>query len=283
MSHSILWPGRVLTRVCLALIGFASINCAIAQGNIRIGGTGTGTALVQHLIESYQKLHPGVEVTALIPPMGSNGGLRALAAGTIQVAVVSFPINQQTVPDDTAKLNSIPWVRTPMVFTGRNIAGRKQLSMGQVADIYAGQVTRWPDGSPLRLVTRTERETDTTLLRGLSGEMDIAVAQAAKRIGLPFAENDLDNQNLLERTPGSFGVIGLGQVLLSNSVLKPASLDGVAPSAANLRNGSYRFAKSLYLVVPDTASPATLEFCRYLQSPGVIASIERFGFIPQAR
>jgi phosphate transport system substrate-binding protein len=265
------------------LLGLALGNCSIAQETIRVGGTGTGTVLVQHLIAAYATSHPGVTAEVLMPPLGSNGGLRALAAGAIQVAVVSVPFSQRAELVSTAANKTVPWVRTPLMFTGRAVADGAQLTMGQVADIYAGNVTQWPDGKPLRLIARTERETDTRILRSLSREMDAAVAFAEKRIGLPFAENDIENQQMLERIPGSFGVIGLGQALLSGSTLKPVGLDGAAPSPENLRNGSYRFEKPLYLVVRETASPAVLEFCHYLQSPEVMERIGRYGFIPLAR
>ncbi|MBI5785914.1 MAG: substrate-binding domain-containing protein [Rhodocyclales bacterium] len=269
-------------RVWLVILGWALVNCSMAQETIRVGGTGAGTVLVQYLVDSYAKSHPGVTAEVLMPPLGSNGGLRALAAGAVQVAVVSFPFSRQAVPVNVGAGKYIPWVRTPLMFTGRAVADGVQLTIGQVADIYAGKVTRWPDGQPLRLITRTERETDTKILRSLSREMDAAVTLAEKRIGLPFAENDIENQQMLERIPGSFGVIGLGQVLLSNSALNPVRLDGVEPSVVNLRRGSYRFQKPLFLVVSETASPATLEFCRYLQSLKVIESIERYGFIAHA-
>lgn len=270
-------------RVWLVLLGLALVNCSMAQETIRVGGTGVGMVLVQHLVDSYVKSHPGVTAEVVMPPLGSNGSLRALAAGAIQVAVVSFPFSQQTAPVNAEASQSIPWVRTPLMFTGRAVGDGAPLTMAQVADIYSGNVARWPNGQPLRLIARTERETDTKILRALSREMDAAVALAEKRSGLPFAENDIDNQQMLERIPGSFGVIGLGQVLLSGSPLKPVVLDGVAPSAENLRSGGYRFEKPLYLVIRENASPVTAEFCRYLLSPEVMARIGRYGFIPLVR
>jgi phosphate transport system substrate-binding protein len=97
---------------------------------------------------------------------------------------------------------------------------------------------------------------------------------------MPFAENDLDNQQLLERTAGSFGAIGLGQLLLSDSKLKPVSLDGILPSTDSLQNDTYRIEKPLYLVTNKASSPASLEFIQYLRSADVVKRIRRYGFIP---
>lgn len=266
----------------LTLICFTFSDSVAAQEVIQIGGTGTGTLLIRHLSDSYSKLHPDVRVNTILPPMGSNGSLRALAAGAIQIAIVTFPtVYPAPAKIEDAEVNKVvPWVRTPLIFTGRDVASGTRLALAQVTDIYSGRLTQWPDSKHIRLITRTERESDTRILRAISQEMDAAVMASVGRVGMPFAENDLDNQQLLEHTAGSFGAIGLGQLLLSNSMLKPVSLEGILPSADSLQNDTYRVEKPLYLVTNKASSPALLEFIKYLKSPGVVKKIRRYGFIP---
>jgi phosphate transport system substrate-binding protein len=235
------------------------------------------------MIDSYSKVRPDVHAKAMVPPLGSNGGLRALAAGVIDIAVATIPSSFPTASENEATNKIIPWVRTPFIFTGRDIVSGTKLTLGQVADLYSGRVAQWPDGKPVRLVTRTERESDTRLLRAISREMNETMTKASNHTGMPFAENDIDNQQLLERVPGSFGAIGLGQALLSDSSLKPISLDGVLPTVENLKSGAYRMEKPLYLIVSKSPSAATLEFIQYLHSPDVLKAIGRYGFIPMPR
>jgi phosphate transport system substrate-binding protein len=287
-----IWRGVALLSGCRELarrwlflptiICFTFSDSVLAQEVIEVGGTGTGTLLIRHLSDSYSKLHPEVRVNAIMPPMGSNGSLRALTAGAIQIAIVTFPtVYPAPAKTEDAEPNKVvPWVRTPLIFTGHDIGSTTRLSLAQVTDIYSGRLTQWPDSKQIRLITRTERESDTRILRAISQEMDAAVMASVGRIGMPFAENDLDNQQLLERTAGSFGAIGLGQLLLSGSTLKPASLDGILPSADNLQNDTYWIEKPLYLVTNKASSPASLEFIKYLKSPDVVKRIRRFGFIP---
>lgn len=266
----------------LALIGVFLSEGAAAQEVIRVGGTGTGTLLIQHISKAYSKLKPGVQVIPVLPPMGSNGSLRALASGAIQIAIVTFPsiYPAPEKPGDAVENDVISWVRTPFVFTGRDIVSGTKLTQARVADIYSGRLAQWQNGRQIRLITRTERESDTRILRATSPVMDQAVLASVGRVGMSFAENDLDNQKLLESTAGSFGGIGLGQVLLEGSPLKPVSLDGILPSASSLESGAYRIEKPLHLVTSKAASPATLEFIRYLQSPDIVKKLRRFGFIP---
>lgn len=246
---------------------------------IRIGGTGSGTLLLQRLGEAYGNQHPGVQIKAMQPSLGGNGALRALAANAIDLAVVSLPPQQ----GDALSSSSWLWVRTPLVLvanssqTGNGLP--RGLSREQVAAIFAGHQHHWPDGTPVRLVLRSQRESDLKLLRAISPEIDIAVGLALKRPGLPVAENDIENQQLLEQTPGAFGVITLGQLLLSASRLTPLPMDGIPPSIANLRSRSYPYEKPLYLVAGSQASAATRGFLSYLQSPAAQEALARLGFI----
>jgi len=269
--------------VLLTLFGVTLSGGVQAEESIRVGGTGIGTLLLQRMIDSYSKVRLDVNAKTMVPPLGSNGGLRALASGAIDIAVATIPSSFPTASENEATNKIIPWVRTPFIFTGRDVVSGTRLTLGQVAEIYSGRFAQWADGKPVRLITRTERESDTRLLRAISREMNEAMTMASKRTGMPFAENDIDNQQLLERVPGSFGAIGLGQVLLSDSPLKPISLDGVLPSVENLISGVYRMEKPLYLIVSKSPSPATLEFIQYLHSPDVLAAIRRYGFIPMPR
>jgi phosphate transport system substrate-binding protein len=250
-----------------------------AQPPVRVGGTGAGTVLLGRVLEDYRRAHPGASFQLMTPPMGSAGSLRALAGGALELAVVSFPPGQQVPGVATWTSKVVPWVTTPLVFTGRDLPVGAHMTLHQVADVYAGRVTRWPDGRQVRLITRTELETDTKLLRALSPLMDNAIGTALQRLGQPVAENDIDNQRMLERTPGSFGSIALGQIRLTQSTLAPVVLDGAEPTTGHLKSGRYTLSKALYLVIPKEAKPEVLDLVKYLQSSVVLEELERNGFV----
>lgn len=269
-----------LPVLLLLSVSLLSSRLVLAQQTIRVGGTGTGTLLLQRVSYSFATSHPDIAVNVILPPIGSNGALRALSADAIQVAVVAFTTYWPATPD-FSRLNEIPWVRTPLVFTGRDIVD-SELSINQITKIYSGLITQWPDGKPIRLVTRPERESDTRILRGISPDMDVAVTQALKRTGMPFAENDIANQQLLETNHGSFGAIALGQLLLTDSPLKPVAIDRAPPTAESLQAGRYLFEKHMYLITSKSPTAATLEFIRYLQSKEGLSLVSSYGFIPMS-
>lgn len=277
-------PGRLLSLLLPALLMTCCLEAIAgppAGDVIRVGGTGTGTLLLQRMAESYLRLHPATQVKALMPPLGGSGGLRALAASALDLAIVSSPPH-----DESSGSHSVLWVRTPLAMVARGLPDESGLSSDQLADIFSGRLAQWPDGRPIRLVLRSARESDLKVLRATSPQIDSAVGLALKRNGIPVAENDIDNQHILERTPSSFGVISLGQLMLSErplSGLTPLRIDGVPPSTAALRSRAYPYEKPLYLVIGKTASAATRDFVAYLQSPAALEVLARLAFIPAQR
>lgn len=266
------------------LLWGALFSCELqAQSLVRVGGTGAGMVLLNRLLEDYRRVQPAVAIKLMMPPMGSTGSLRALAGGMLELAVVSFPPGQQVPGVATWTSKVLPWVTTPLVFTGRDLAAGAQMTLEQVADIYAGRVTRWPDGRLVRLITRTELETDTKLLRAASPVLDSAIIVALQRLGPPVAVNDIENQQMLERTPGSFGSVALGQIRLTQSPLRPLTLDGIDPTPATLQTGAYKLSKALYLVIPKEAKSEVLDFVKYLQSPALLKELESYGFVGLSR
>ena len=267
--------------LCVALLAFGLPRPTIAQEVVRVGGTGLGSLLLQKIAD--QEDVGGYRIQVMMPPLGSAGGLRALAANAIDVAIVTIPPANPTATSNDSTYRVIPWLKTPFVFTGRDVSDSFKLDFHQIAAIYAGRMTVWPDGKPVRLVTRSERESDTRLLREFSKDLDLALSEAIKRTGMPFAENDLENQQQLERISGSFGAIGLGQLRLTGSQLKALSFDGVTPSADTLDKGNYRLAKPFFLVISKTPPPSLLRFIAHLQSPEVIRKVRKYEFSPLAR
>lgn len=62
-------------------------------------------------------------------------------------------------------------------------------------------------------------------------------------------ENDNAIVQTLTRTPGSLGVFGFSFLEQNMDTVKPLTIDGVAPSAAAIADGSYPLARSLYIYV----------------------------------
>lgn len=266
-------------RVAVLALALAGAACRSPAETIRVGGTGSATPLIQQLSELYRRSHPDIQITLIRPPLGSRGGMHAVAAGRLDLAISATPPDS----DDAPKLAPpLPWLTTPLVLAGRDVPPGFNLSRQQLADIYAGRMTQWPDGQPIRLVLRPGRDADSLLLRRLSPLLDAAVAQALRRNVLPIAQEDLDNLQLLERTPGSLGTVALGHLLVSASPLTPIAIDGIWPSSQSVRDGSYPLSRTLLLLTARNPGHATRAFVDFLRAAATARFVQRWEFRPAA-
>lgn len=264
---------RTLATVLLLL--FALLTGQAAAETLTIGGVGGITPLAKQLAAEYARRTPGVEVRVIDPPLGSNGGLRALAAGKVDIVVSGRS------PRGAETGQAVPWLRTPLVLATSGGRISKGLTRTQVADIFAGRTTAWDDRKPIRLVLRGEFESETVALRALSPAVDAAVAGALKRTDLPLAENDLEALDTLQKIPGSLGTSSLGLLRTSGARLTALSIDGVAPSAKTLENGSYPLVRQFLLVTGQNPRPAVAALAAWLKSPTALAIARRYDYLPQ--
>ena len=260
------------------------IGCAILVGlpvmaePIRVGGTGSASPLMQELGAAYRKQHPNDEVRVMFPPPSSGGGVRMLVSGKLDLALSGRPLKQE----EQAQVGKIfLYAKTPLVIAGRGGARSAGFSRSEIADLYAGRLTRWDDGSAIRLIMRSPYESDTLHLRKLSPSVDEAVRLALKRPGMAYAENDLDAVDLLTKTPGSVGTTTLGLLKIGNHSLQMYSLEGVLPTLQNLAEGKYPLSKSIFIVAGRQPSESAMRFIEFLRSPQARDVLRRTGHLLQ--
>jgi phosphate transport system substrate-binding protein len=262
---------RLSRFIVSVFVGFF-MQSAMAE-TVTIGGVGALTPLVAKLAEKFSKQNPAIEVVITMPPIGTAGSVRALAAGKIDIALSG----RAAKAGETDVF--YPWLRTPLVLATSDGKASKGLSKMDVADIFAGRRNEWEDGKPMRLILRSENETEMKSIRAISPEIDAAAGEALKRPGLPVAENDLEALELLSKTKGSLGSTALGLIKSNGAALKVINIEGQTPSLAALENGKYGLQRAFYLVSNATLKPAASVFLNYLKSPQALkeAALVEFG------
>ena len=200
------------------IIGYAFLVGLPAMAEpVRVGGTGSASPLMQELGSAYRKQHPNDEVRVMFPPPSSAGGLRMLVSGKLDLVLSGRPLK----PEEQAHVGRVfLYAKTPLVIAGRGGARKAGFTRSEIADLYAGRLTRWDDGSAIRIIMRSPYESDTLQLRKLSPSVDGAVQRALERPGMAYAENDLDAVDLLTKVPGSVGTTSLGLFKAGNHSLQ---------------------------------------------------------------
>jgi len=243
---------------------------------LRISGTGGPIGGMRLLAEAFRKAEPGVDVI-LLPSIGSNGAIRAVLAGKLDIGLSSRELG----PEEMSKgARQTAYARTAFVFAVHPDVKRFDTTMAEVLDIYAGRKTTWEDGTPLRLVLRPASDSDTIALQRMSRQMAESVELSQKREGMTVAMTDQDSADAIERTRGSFGTSTLALVASEGRRIRMLSLSGVVPTTKSVRDGTYPYTKTFYMVTRQPPSPTAEKFLRFVRSPEGKAILSRVGHVP---
>lgn len=235
-------------------------------GELRIGGTGAGLGPLQRLLESQPQVR-------FVPSLGTGGGLKALAAGMIDIALSARALGEAEVAQG---LVAREFFRTPMVFAVHAQVPARQVTRGELAALYGGRTPNWSDGVPVRPVLRPQTDSDTRFVQSLGPAMAEAQELAAKRPGVLVAATDSDASEALERVAGSLGVSTLGLLRAEQRRVQVLDLDGVRPGLETLAAGRYPHVKTIWIVTrgsPGNEVQAALAALQSRKSQQTLAAL----------
>jgi phosphate transport system substrate-binding protein len=150
------------------------------------------------------------------------------------------------------------------------------LSTAQLRDIYLGAITNWQDvGGPDAPITVVIREKTS----GTRGAFDEIVLDKAEPAG-PALQTVItagDMAALVAQEPYAIGYVGFGNL---EAGLRGLSIDGVAPSEANARAGSYRLTRPLLLLTGPLTQPLAQTYIDFALSAEGQQLIAENGWVP---
>jgi len=256
-----------------------SASSAQAFETVRVAGTGASLGLMRVLGQEFSRQRPDIQIS-VIGNLGSSGAISAVLENAIDLGVSSRSMRPAELKRGATVTE---FASTPFVIAVHGEVKVPGLSLKQLAAAFRGDTAHWPDGVPLRLILRPERDFDTGALRGMSAEMDQAVTEAQGRHGLNVAITDQDSADALERVPGSLGTSSLALIVTEQRKIRPLAIDGVTPSVEAMKAGAYPYEKFLTLVTGRSPSAATQAFVAFLRSPEVARLLPRYGALAAFR
>lgn len=269
---------RAVAAVLAAAPLLARRSQATADTQLRIGGTGMALATMHELGTAFTAANPDVAVN-ILPSLGTGGGLNAAAAGAIELALSARAL---TEAERAKGLQAMAYARTPIAFAAHPDAGTSEITLAQVAQIFRGQLPNWPNGKAIRLIRREPSDADWSMLRALSPDMTDAIKIALERPGLLTVATDQENADALERLPGAFGAMSLGQIRAESRNVVPLTLDGEPPTIEDLAASRYKLSRTLYVVWRDKPGVDAAAFVAFLATPQSKDILARLGHIPLA-
>lgn len=247
-----------------------------AEARLRVGGTGMALATMQALARSFAEGHPNIEVEVL-PSLGTSGGLAAVAAGAIDLALSARPLNDK---ERAQGLREAQYARTPIAFVTHEQTSAADIAWPEIARILHGELTVWSDGSPIRIVRREPSDADWNLLRRHSPDLDSAVQVALRRPGLLTVGTDQQNAEALQSLRGSFGMMSVGQLQAERLRLKPFALGGIAPNVEGIASGRYPLSRHLSIAWSGEPRLPLAQFIDFVRQPAGRAILLRLGHQP---
>lgn len=259
--HSLYGYKRGCACAIALVLGFS--GGAAAADTLRIGGTGTALGTMRLLADEFMKNNPEVRFT-IVPSVGSTGGMKAVTDGAIDLAVTSRSMNES---ERKRGATEIEYARTPFVFAVSTKSRLTAITHRELVNIYTGNIVKWADGNPVRIVLRPASDTDTAIVKNISPEIRQGLAEAEQRPGVRVSVTDQDAADDLERIPGAIGPSSLALILSEKRALRALKLDGKEPTPANAASGTYPYYKRLFLVTGPKRSAAVERFITFVQAP----------------
>jgi len=234
---------------------------------LRMAGSGSNLPLTRALSAAFPRedsQHPVVHAS-----IGSGGGIRALLDGVIDIALISRPLREG---EREQGLVATPYARVPVVVAAHgSVPNRTLLSVDLVA-IYDGSQRTWSDGSRVVVLQRERGDSShAAVARALPG-FEEANEAAYRDSRWRVLYRDEAMREALADTRGAIGLFGQGAIPAGLPV-RALVIDGVAPSPASVRDGSYPFTKDLAFVTrgaPSGEARAFIEFALSTEGQRII-------------
>jgi len=179
-----------------------------------------------------------------------------------------------------------PIAREAFVFLVNEQNPVTSLSAGQIRDIYSGKINDWQEvgGIPKRILAFQRNEgsgSQTAMLRNVMRntpmrkplETEYFVVMGGLIRSLAHYDNDLGNAI-------GYSFRYYATVMHSVSGIRLLAVDGVAPTAENIRNGAYPFTENFYIVTARPLSKNAMKLRDWFLSDEGQQFITQVGYVP---
>lgn len=237
VAGEIFSAARAVFLVAGAVFLVAGCGDSGASGSILMVGSTSMETYVSALAEGYMETHPDVTVTAEFT--GTGAGIQAVLGGTADIGISSRNLSsaekERGAVENVAALDGI----VVCVDSANPVT---KLTKQQLIDIYTGTVTNWSqiggEDFPIVVVGREAGSGTRNAFEEMLGiENECAYANELDSTGAVMAK--------VTSIPGAIGYVSLDVV--DDNVIA-LWLDGVAPTAENIKAGTYFLSRSFVMV-----------------------------------
>ncbi len=264
----------LVAAISTSLLGSGCIGCdddgAQQSMKLQIAGSTTILPIAEECARIFMERHPGDRV--FVSGGGSSHGVKATSDGTMDIGTISRDLTdyeKEMHPD--LVVHGI--ARDGIVIVVHPENPVEGLTVEQLQDVYTSEITNWKDvgGVDLGIMVVSREEGS-----GTRGYFEDAVMKSTGKEITDHAIIQDSNGKIRTTVAGDKHSIGFLSLGYASSDVKTVSLDGVAPSIENVRNGEYAISRTLLMITkgePDEAEQAFLDFVLSEDGQKIVADV----------
>ncbi len=260
----------MIRKIALFLLSVFFVNAGFAFAADELSYSGSSTigmsVLEAGAVKAFEQ-KMGIKFKSIDQP-GSGKGIQALLDGKVTLAGASRTLKPQ---EKAMKLlGTAIGYDAIAVFVHKNNPV-KNLTKEQVKGIFTGKIKNWKEvggkDAPIRPNTEVAGEKRATMLAFQEMAMDNAP------YGTGFKEIDFPRDQIVDVAKNENAVCGVSFGLLAavsgdlRGNVKAVTVNGIAPSAANIQSGAYMISRPLLLVTQGLPKGDVKKFIDFMLSP----------------
>ena len=241
------------------------------SGTVSTDGSTSMEKVIGALGEAFMEANDGVTFT--YNPTGSGSGIQAVQEGRCDIGLSSRALKDE---EKAAGLTE-----TILCYDGIavivNPANKvENLTIAQIADIYTGKITNWSEvGGDDAEIVLIGREAGSGTRSGFEEIVEVKDACQYRQ----ELSSTGDVITTVAQNPGAIGYASLASV---KDTVKALQVEGVTPSEATVKDGTYAIQRPFVLATKDGAklNDAAQAFFDYVTSPEANDVITAAGVVP---
>ena len=257
----------------LAVVMIAATLAACGGNETKKVATDGSTSMKQMIGALGEAFMEKTGATFTYNPTGSGTGIKAVKDGTCDIGLSSRYLKDAEKADGLKEtVVAIDGIAI-IVHPNNPVAN---LTVEQIAGIYKGEVTNWKDvggnDGEIVLIGREESSGTRDGFESITGTEDAC----------QYRQELTSTGDVITTVSQNPGAIGYASVASVKDTVKAVTVDGVAPTEATIKDGSYVVQRPFVLVTKTDAklSEAAQKFFDYITSGDANEIISAAGVVP---
>ena len=273
---------KIITVLCAAVMALslfagcgqkANDNGTTTGGTVSTDGSTSMEKVIGALGESFMEANSGTTFT--YNPTGSGSGIQAVSEGRCDIGLSSRALKDDEkasgLKETIVALDGIAIIVNP-----QNPV--KDLTLEQIAKIYTGEITNWKDvGGEDAEIVLIGREAG-------SGTRDGFESITETKDACQYRQELTSTGDVITTVSQNSNAIGYASLAAIKDSVKALTVNGVAPTEATVKDGTYLVQRPFVLVTKEGAalSETAQKFFDFATSADAASIISAAGAVPVA-